>query len=303
MGFLSNLLGGKKAPAPPPGVQRSATNIEGLGDQWKGIFSQDFLPQARNAVNRYVPESLGLTRDLRDFKGEAGSHLERARGFASRFEPIINRVGDEAHLAGSPGRLNEERLRAQDSARSGIGNFLNAFRAGRSARGLGSDEISEDDIGRLGSASGGIVNDAWTRERNRGEDIRRMLLPMSLGLQDREYQAAGRIPQIQEMIAESTRRTPMGIADIYASGLPLSNAASSNYGQSAGILGQLYQMQMQKHQADNARQGAIGGNLFKLGKFGLQGFNALQGLGGGGFGGFGGGGGTNADQDYQDVFG
>ena len=258
MGFISDFLGGKKSPAPPPEFLENAQGAQDTARAMAKIYAE-LLPQLEELASEY-PEYADsfrsfATRAQNEITGLAEQDSELYDSYGA---PIQKETFREALEAGSPERQSLEELRAGESASRGITELLSAERARERRAGLS----PTSGTGALASiAAGGAVgaarNAARINERNYGEDVRRSIFGSARQVGQDAINRYGAAADAAGTIADSFPREADALSGIRGAANPLGQQSLDARLTATDLFGTSHNANIQKHNADEARRGKI----------------------------------------------
>lgn len=279
---LGDFFGGKKMPAPPVELRKSANAAFNLAGDFSGRVGE-LGGYTDSFLSRFAPH---LTDTLaRDYGDARTAAIGQKDVFGNLFEkagaPILWQQAAETAAAGSQERQADEANLARDSVLSAVSAQQEGLADSMRRRGIVGGVSDSPHVAALTAASAAsAANDARRTERNYGEQVRRAYAPMATGFADteiaRQQQGAG----FAQAELGAREMLPALAAGAYGREGQLTNTAANLYGNASNLYSGAYAADVQKAQADNERNAAIWGNLTKLG-----------GMVAGGVGGFAGGGG------------
>lgn len=284
MGFLSNLLGGKKAPPPPTQLRETAESVHGLAKGQEGRVGD-----LRDAINPFLRDVLpGYIDNIAgDFGNARDSALALSGDYGAQWDdygrPIMQQTGAEVLAAGSAGRQEEEARRAREMTLGGVNASLTGYRDSLRRRGVFGNAGNSPHLSVLtGAQIGAAGNEARLRERMSGEALRRAFLPQAQQWGDREMMYDETAAGYGQNALQAEALAPGMATDFYNAETGLASNVGGLFSNAQQMFGHSYNADMTKINADNARRQRIFGNVVKLGTMAAGAFGAgAAGMGGG----------------------
>ena len=288
MGWLSDFIGGKKAPGPPPGIKKAAEARERVAEDWERLYG-DVSPLAATAgpqVGRYGDEALQATEELFPFADE---FADKNTSVWRRWLDAEKASQEEALAAGSPERQNFEQQRATASSLAGSNAAVRAHMQRLRNIGIGgaSGAIIDPTSSIISGAYAGAAGDqARITERNYGEGVRRSLLPIISERRDAARNAALFKPGIRSFARDTAYENLMREISATLGATGALDATGQAWDESQGSWVNSYNAELNKHNADAQRKSRIWGTVGDIaGKIAGAAGGAGGGAGGGGAGG------------------
>lgn len=261
MGFLSNLFGGPKPPAPPKEIGQIARKQMGIMDKMTGL-GDELIGGAREYAPQLRLLYTDLANDLKLARERFGGLAEQSFDRLEKFDDLQDRMIGELTEAGSPGRQAHARELVGERALSDTIRRLRGQSYANAARGMAgqaSDPMNNPVVrAQLQLQAQQAGNQAGYAERLRGEQMRYNFFPQLNQAYTTALDRAVSVPaRLAEAQASAIGGSANALGQLVAPGIQLYQGAANVGTQGGELMHKQYKNQLMNHQLQAERQAKI----------------------------------------------